>query len=329
MDKLSAQFITALKNHDLETIKLVPKSDLHNHFVLSGHREFLKQKTNLNIIPLTKPLESMDEMHKWVAENLGDHFHTSERRKLMIDAAFYQAKMDGVKILEIGEDVWGLGEYFDYDIEELVNCFKKSHQQFAPDIELRLQIGLSRHCSIPYLERCLEPFWDNDAFYSLDLYGDELSQPIENFKSIYRKAKSKGLKVKAHVGEWGSAEDVRHAVEILELDEVQHGISAVASNDVMDYLRQNHIRLNLTPTSNILLGRTKSYAEHPIGLLVEKGIDVTVNSDDLLIFDSDVSKEYLRLYESGVLSAKDLNLVRLNGLRKMDEHRIVNRDGNV
>lgn len=164
MDKISAQFITALKNHDLETIKLVPKSDLHNHFVLSGHREFIKQKTNLTIIPLTEPLESMDEMHKWIAENLGDHFHTSERRKLMIDAAFYQAKMDGVKILEIGEDVWGLGEYFDNDIDNLVNHFQIANQKIAPDIELRLQIGLSRHCSIPYLESCLESFWDNDAF---------------------------------------------------------------------------------------------------------------------------------------------------------------------
>lgn len=72
--------------------------------------------------------------------------------------------MDGVKILEIGEDVWGLGEYFDNDIDNLVNHFQIANQKIAPDIELRLQIGLSRHCSIPYLESCLESFWDNDAF---------------------------------------------------------------------------------------------------------------------------------------------------------------------
>ncbi len=54
-----------------------------------------------------------------------------------------------------------------------------------------------------------------------------MAQPIENFKSIYRRAKKEGLRLKVHVGEWGSAEDVRRAVEELELHEVQHGISAI------------------------------------------------------------------------------------------------------
>jgi adenosine deaminase len=50
--------------------------------------------------------------------------------------------------------------------------------------------------------------------------GDELAQPIENFKSIYKKAKEKGLRLKAHIGEWGTAKDVQSGAEILQLDEV-------------------------------------------------------------------------------------------------------------
>ncbi len=46
-------------------------------------------------------------------------------------------------------------------------------------------------------------FLGNKAFYSIDLYGDELAQPIENLKAIYRLAKKEGLRLKAHVGEWG------------------------------------------------------------------------------------------------------------------------------
>ncbi|MGN0204749.1 MAG: hypothetical protein ACI4BB_09405 [Coprococcus sp.] len=52
-----------------------------------------------------------------------------------------------------------------------------------------------------------------------------------------------------------------------------------------------------------------------MGQLYRSGVDVTINSDDILIFDSDVSKEYLRLYESGCLSAEELNHIRLNGLK--------------
>lgn len=128
------------------------------------------------------------------------------------------------------------------------------------------------------------------------MYGDELAQPIENFKGIYRRAKKEGLRLKAHVGEWGTAKDVRTAVEELELDEVQHGIAAVSDESVIRFLADNKIRLNITPTSNILLGRVADMSMHPIGKLYRSGVDVTINSDDVLIFDSDVSKEYLRLY---------------------------------
>ena len=74
--------------------------------------------------------------------------------------------------------------FFNNDIDELVNAFTSAQKEVAPDIELRLQIGLSRHCPISYLEDCLSLFWGNKNFYSIDLYGDELAQPIENFKEF-------------------------------------------------------------------------------------------------------------------------------------------------
>lgn len=308
-------FINALKQRDLEKIRSIPKSDLHNHFVLGGSRQYLRRMTGAGIEPIKEPLSSMDEMHAWNQENLGEKFNTPEMRKILIRAAFQQARDDGVTVLEIGEDVWGLGEFFHNDTDELIEAFTSAQREIAPYIELRLQIGMSRHCPIGYLEDCLSHFWGNKAFYSIDLYGDELAQPIENFKSIYRRAKTEGLRLKAHVGEWGTAGDVRRAVEELELDEVQHGIAAVQDESVVHFLADNHIRLNITPSSNVLLGRVPSLSDHPIGRLYRSGVDVTINSDDILIFDSDVSKEYLRLYEAGCLSAEELDHIRQNGLK--------------
>lgn len=63
-----------------------------------------------------------------------------------------------------------------------------------------------------------------------------------------------------------------------------------------------------------MLGRVESLANHPINRLYRSGVDVTINSDDILIFDSDVSKEYLRLYEAGCLTAEELDAIRLSGL---------------
>ena len=314
-----SQFIEGLKRHSLEDIRVCAKADLHNHFVLGGSREYIKRYKNIEIMPLERPLSSMQEMNGWSDKYIGSRFDSSDMRKFLIEATFQQAKNDGVTVLEIGEDVWGLGEFFRNDIHELINAFYEAKAKIAPDMELRLQIGLSRHCSIGYLEDCLSHFWGNSAFYSIDLYGDEMAQPIETFIPVYRQAKKEGLRLKAPVGEWGSAQDIQKAGELLELDEVQHGIAAAYDKGIMRFLTDNHIRLNITPTSNILLGRVEKLKEHPISLLYRNGVDVTINSDDVLMFDSDVSKEYLRLYESGCLSAEELDDIREKGLKRIAE----------
>lgn len=312
---MNHDFIEALEKGDLEAIRKITKADLHNHFVLGGSREFIKDKTGYEIYPITSPLNSMREMDAWSSKYIGNRFNTPEGRRLLIEATFVQAKRDGVKVLEIGEDVWGLGEFFQNDIKELINAFQEANNRVAPEIELRLQIGLSRHCSIDYLMECLSHFWGHKEFYSIDLYGDELAQPIENFVPIYEKAAENGLVLKAHVGEWGNAQDIITAIEVLHLDEIQHGIAAIQDRKAIDYLVENNIRLNITPSSNFLLGRVKDLKTHPIATLYRSGVDVTIGSDDILIFDSDVSKEYLRLYQCGCLTAVELDEIRKNGLR--------------
>lgn len=313
-----SSFIEAIKKGDLEVIRRFPKSDLHNHFVLGGCRDYILSKTGYAIKSISSPISSMNEMDDWSSRYIGNRFHSPEGRKMLIEATFVQAKKDGVAVLEIGEDVWGLGEFFHNDIEELIAAFQEANARIAPKIELRLQIGLSRHCSIDYLEGCLKHFWGHKEFYSIDLYGDEMAQPIERFIPIYEKAAENGLVLKAHVGEWGTAQDIFTAVNALHLNEVQHGISAVQDECVIDFLAENKIRLNITPTSNVLLGRVSDMKTHPIGQFYRKGVDVTINSDDVLMFDSDVSKEYLRLYRSGCLTAEELNDIRLNGLMRKD-----------
>ena len=308
-------FRQALRNRDMDQLRRVPKSDLHNHFVLGGNREYIRRTTGVRIDPIVIPLTSMDEMHQWNNVNMGGHFDNPTMRKLLIDATLVQAKADGVTVLEIGEDVWGLAKFFSNDIAELISTFHLSQSSLYPEVELRLQIGMSRHCPIDYLMLCLDQFWGRTEFYSIDLYGDELSQPIKNFVPIYRMAKENGLVLKAHIGEWGTADDVIEGVELLELDEVQHGIAAAQSRTAVRYLRDNGIRLNVAPSSNVLLGRVRDMKRHPISTLHRNGVEVTVNSDDILLCDSDVSKEYFRLYESGCLTDDELEEIRLNGLK--------------
>ena len=152
------RFTDALEQRNLEELRKYPKADLHNHFVLGGNRRFLYQVTGKKIEPLDHPLTSMDEMDRWSQKYIGQDFNSTEMRKLLIRATFQQAREDGVTVLEIGEDVWGLNEFFNNDIDELVHAFTSAQKEIASDMELRLQIGLSRHCPISYLEDCLSHF---------------------------------------------------------------------------------------------------------------------------------------------------------------------------
>ena len=158
------------------------------------------------------------------------------------------------------------------------------------------------------------PFLELDFYRSVDLYADEFAQPIGVFKPLYRAARARGLRLRAHVGEWGTADDVWQAVEELELDEVQHGIAAASSPQVMRFLADNRIRLNVCPTSNIMLGRVESMAAHPIRRLFDAGVIVTVNTDDALMFGIGVIDEYLSLHRAGVFTPTELDQIRCNGL---------------
>jgi len=312
-DSVSTGFTSALASDDLRAVRACPKADLHTHNFAKADRDYIREKTGRDIEPVKVPLRSMDEMHQWARANIGDLFAGRGGRTLGIEANFVGALKDGVTRIEFGDDVWmatqGLGSPGD-----LVDSIVRVHASMAPQIEWIPQLGLSRHCRLSRLQEWIAPWLELGFHKVLDLSGDELAQPIEVFKPLYRDAKSKGMRLKAHVGEWGTADDVRRAVEVLELDEVQHGIAAADSPGAMRFLADHGIRLNTCPTSNLLLGRVARLQDHPIRKLFDAGVKVTVNTDGAIVFGVGVSEEFLRLYRAGVFAAGELDLIRRWGL---------------
>jgi adenosine deaminase len=311
---VSSPFQDALEARDLTGLRACAKADLHVHAgLVSGDREFLKAATGLDIRPVDRVLASMDDMHAWVRDQAGDRFHRMPGRMLGVQATFVQARKDGVTRLEAGEDVWGITLH-DGPAWAVWAMLQAARASGAPGIEWIPQLGLSRHCQVTALERWLEPFLELGTFRTLDLSGDEFAQPIEVFVPLYRRAKAAGLRVKAHVGEWGRPDDVGRAVELLELDEVQHGIAAAASPAAMRFLARAGVRLNVCPTSNVMLGRVARIEEHPIRRLFDAGVRVTVGTDDPLVFGTSLSGEFLALFDAGVMTAAELDAVRLEAL---------------
>lgn len=312
---MTTQFETALMLDDVEAVRRCPKADLHTHGSANSDRAYIREKTGRDIKPVSAVLSSMDGMHAWAEANIGNLFDGSDGRTLWIEASFVRALRDGLTRIEFGDDVWMVTQRLGSPAD-LVDSIARVHARIAPEVEWIPQLGLSRHCQLPWLQEWMAPWLELGFHETLDLSGDELAQPIEVFRPLYRAARQKGMRLKAHVGEWGTADDVWRAVETLELDEVQHGIAAADSPSVMRFLADHDIRLNVCPTSNILLGRVARLQDHPIRKLFDAGVKVTVNSDDALVFGVGVSEEFLSLYRAGVFTASELDVIREWGLRE-------------
>ena len=153
---------------------------------------------------------------------------------------------------------------------------------------------------------------DSGVFKSLDIYGDENEQRLDGFLNIYKYAKTKNLKTKVHIGEFSDYKTIENTIELLEPDEIQHGIRAVESTYTMRMITERGIRLNICPQSNIALGAAADYPSHPIRKLCDSGIKITINTDDLLLFNASLTDQYISLIEHGVFTFQEMNEIRLN-----------------
>lgn len=304
-------FIEALSNNDLDMMKQIPKSDLHNHSARGGNIKYIEDWIGKSIPRPTSKFNSLHDMQQWNNLNINPIFRGALGYEKRIEAAFVQAQNDGVKVLNMSISSDAI-YYYGYRVEKLINILKRIHYTFAPNVIFIPEIGFKTKIPIDIMYELLEIFLEQEYFKSIDIYGNEFSLPT--FKKIFRKAKENGLILKAHVGEFGNAELVKEVVEELELDQVQHGIAAVNSKSVMKWLSDNKIQLNICPTSNILLSRVENYKVHPIRNLYDNGVKVTLNTDDMLIFNQSVSEEFLNLYNAGVFNSTELDEIRRNGI---------------
>ncbi|MEI7895402.1 MAG: adenosine deaminase [bacterium] len=298
---------------DIKAFRSLPKSDLHNHCLLGGKRSVIAAFYGRKFAPFKATQPGIGDLNRWIGSELRPFFQLPGAFGKAVEAAFIQAKFDGVTRLEMSIDVM-FGSMFNVPAGQVVAALDHYHKAIALGIEFLPELGFPRNRSLRTLLSNFEPFLDFNYFKSIDLYDDEFAQPVENFRELYHFARKAGMKCKAHAGEFGSADSVRKAVEILELDAVQHGIGAAGSPEVMKWLALNKIQLNVCPTSNIRLKRVRSFKTHPVRILFDNGVKVTVNTDDALVFGDGVSEQFLKLFKAGVFNLEQLNQVRLNGI---------------
>ena len=310
IDNNSNIFIEALEKNDISLIKKISKAEFHNHSALGCDRKLLTKQGV--IIPNLEEINSIEEMDAFSKKYVSQFTKTEEGFKFLIENTIISAINDGIVILETSID-FRFFKFFNNPEEGFI-FLENLIQKYKDKISLRYDIGLSRKSYNNQFEKLTIELIDSGIFFFLYIYGDESYNDMSKFKDIYKYGKNMGMKLKAHVGEFGTADDVKDTIKYLDLDVVQHGINIVSSKENMNYAKEKGIVFNVCPTSNVVLKRAKNFNEHPIRIMYDMGLDVTINTDDLLIFNSTLSDEYLKLYNNKVLNAEELNKIRIKSL---------------
>ena len=124
------------------------------------------------------------------------------------------------------------------------------------------------------------------------LGGYEVNAPPEPFAHAFLEAKEAGLLSVPHAGETVGPDSVWGAIRKLKADRIGHGVRAIEDPNLLAYLKEHQIPLEVNPTSNICLSIYRSLPEHPFPHLDKMGLFLTVNSDDPPFFNTNLIQEY-------------------------------------
>ncbi len=140
--------------------------------------------------------------------------------------------------------------------------------------------------------------------------GAELMGRPRDFAYSFDLAREAGLRLTAHAGEWGGPDMVADTIRDLGVERIGHGINAIKDLALCEQIAEAGITLEVCPGSNVALGAVKGWKHHPIRKLRERGVRVTVSTDDPPFFHTTMTREYQMLAE--VLGFEDEELMDMN-----------------
>ncbi len=123
-----------------------------------------------------------------------------------------------------------------------------------------------------------------------DLAGAEALFPTADYKSLFAYAVEQGVPYVIHAGEADGPDSMWAAIE-MGAKRIGHGIAAIQDEKLMAYLKETQIPLEVCVTSNVQTKGAASYEEHPILRMLEYGIAVTVNTDNMTVSGTDLDRE--------------------------------------
>ncbi|MBG6103621.1 aminodeoxyfutalosine deaminase [Micromonospora vinacea] len=176
--------------------------------------------------------------------------------------------------------------------EAIEDARKRALADFG--IELRWCLDIPGEAGLPAAEETLRIALDErpDGLVSFGLGGPEIGVPRPQFRQYFDQARAAGLRSVPHAGETTGPQTVWDALNELGAERIGHGISAAQDPQLLAYLAERQIGMEICPTSNVRTRAVATLDEHPLPQLVAAGLLVTINSDDPPMFGTTLNDEY-------------------------------------
>jgi adenine deaminase len=298
-----------------DLLRRMPKAELHIHIEGSLEPELIFKLAQRNGLVL--PYASVDALRKAYAftdlQSFLDIYYAGASVLLkeqdfydMARAYLAQAATDNVALAEIFFDPQthtARGVAMETVINGLHRACVDAKAQHGIDAALILCFlrHLSEQEAFETLEQAL-PY--RDKLIGIGLDSGELGNPPEKFANVFKRCKELGFHLVAHAGEEGPPAYVWSALDVLQVERIDHGVQSSKDALLMQRLAQDRIPLTVCPLSNLKLCVVPTLADHNLKQLLDAGLCAMVNSDDPAYFGGYINDNFTQTFATTGLTAQ-------------------------
>lgn len=309
-----------------EFIAGLPKAELHLHLEGTLEPEMMLRLAERNRMAAPCPdVEAAKEAYRFTdLQSFLDIYYrstavliTEEDFRELTLAYLRKAATQNVRHAELFFDPQAhtaRGVAFSTVLRGIETALEEAHRSFG--VSTRLIMCILRHLSEREGMRMLEEATRWKRWISgIGLDSSERGNPPSKFRRLFCKAREEGFFLTAHAGEEGTAASVKEALEVLEVERIDHGVRSMEDPLLVRELVRRKVPLTVCPLSNVKLGVFGSMREHNLKAMMESGLMVTLNSDDPAYFGGYLNENFIAAAEALDLSCVELTTLAENSFR--------------
>lgn len=308
-----------------ELLRAMPKAELHMHIEGSLEPELIFALAQRNQIPLAyDSVEALRAAYAFTDLQSFLDIYYAGASVLLHEQDFYdmaRAYLDRA----VADNVVHTEIFFDPQthtergvaMETVINGLYRACRdaQIEQGISSSLILSFLRHLSEESALQTLEATLPlRDRFIGVGLDSSEMGNPPEKFARVFARCKQLGLRLVAHAGEEGPPAYIWGALDVLNVERIDHGVQSEQDALLMQRLVKEQIPLTVCPLSNLKLCVIKDLADHNLPRLLAAGLKVMINSDDPAYFGGYVNENYTQLFAATGMGASEAYQLARNSL---------------